>query len=66
MSNREPASTNVRARLTAKRELLVEAVRAWAASGDGLLSASVSAEADLREAWRDYREAEKKTSGGGR
>ena len=57
MTNGVPSTNGKRARLAAKRELLIEAVRAWAnataASGFDL------SDVDLLEAWRDYARVEK-------
>ncbi len=59
-----PAQTNVRGRLTAKRELVIEAVRAWAAALEGAKLEPAQETEDLLEAWREYREAEKKAGRG--
>jgi hypothetical protein len=53
-------AATARANLAAKRELVVEAVRAWAEALEGPRNEAFVESEDLLEAWRDYREAEKK------
>lgn len=55
MTNGVPSTNGKRARLAAKRELLIEAVRAWASERAGVRES----DRDLLEAWREYRDAER-------